>query len=59
LAYETATPPSLPDNAVIRLLTPACFLVTRLAAYGDRGRRNPTASPFTGLVRDGLWFGWW
>ena len=54
LAYETATPLSLPDGAVIRLVTPACFLVTKLAAYGDRGRRNPTASPFTGLVRDGL-----
>ena len=44
LAYETATPFSLPDGTVIRLVTPACFLATKLAAFGDRGRRNPTAS---------------
>ena len=25
-------------------MTPACFLATKLAAFGDRGRRNPTAS---------------
>lgn len=44
LAYETATPLELPDGTVIRLVTPACFLATKLAAFGDRGRRNPTAS---------------
>ncbi len=44
LAYETATPLALPDGTVIRLVTPACFLATKLAAFGDRGRRNPIAS---------------
>ena len=44
LAYETATPFALPDGTVIRLVTPACFIATKLAAFGDRGRRNPTAS---------------
>ena len=29
---------------MIRLVTPACFLATKLAAFGDRGRRNPLAS---------------
>lgn len=44
LAYETATPLALPDGTIIRLVTPACFLATKLAAFGDRGRRNPIAS---------------
>lgn len=44
LAYETATPLSLPDGTVIRLVTPACFLATKLAAFNDRGRRDPMAS---------------
>ena len=44
LAYETATPVALPDGTVIRLVTPTCFLATKLAAFGDRGRRNPIAS---------------
>jgi hypothetical protein len=44
LAYETATPFALPDGTVIRLVTPACFIATKLTAFGDRGRRNPTAS---------------
>lgn len=44
LAYETATPLTLPDGTVIRLVTPACFLATKLAAFGDRGRHNPIAS---------------
>jgi hypothetical protein len=25
-------------------VTPACFLVTKLTAFGDRGRRHPIAS---------------
>lgn len=44
LAYETASPITLPNNTIIRLVTPACFLVTKLAAFGDRGRKNPIAS---------------
>lgn len=44
LAYATATPFTLPDGTVIRLVTPACFVATKLAAFGDRGRRNPMAS---------------
>jgi len=44
LAYETATPITLPGGPRIRLVTPACFLATKLAAFGDRGRRNPMAS---------------
>ena len=44
LAYETATPLPLPNGTIIRLVTPACFLATKLAAFGDRGRRNPIAS---------------
>ncbi|MBM3955052.1 MAG: hypothetical protein FJ309_10635 [Planctomycetes bacterium] len=44
LAYETATPFTLPDGTVIRLVTPACFVATKLAAFGNRGRRNPMAS---------------
>ena len=31
-------------HGLIRLVTPACFIATKLAAFGDRGRRNPTAS---------------
>ena len=44
LAYDTARPVVLPDGTAIRLVTPACFLATKLAAFGDRGRRNPMAS---------------
>ena len=44
LAYKTATPIKLPNNSVIRLVTPACFLATKLAAFRDRGRTNPVAS---------------
>jgi predicted nucleotidyltransferase len=44
LAYETATPVTLPNGTTIRLVTPACFLVTKLTAFGDRGRRHPIAS---------------
>jgi predicted nucleotidyltransferase len=44
LAYETATPIQLPDGTVIRLVTPACFLATKLSAFADRGRRDPITS---------------
>ena len=44
LAYETATSIKLPNNSIIRLVTPACFLATKLAAFGDRGQTNPIAS---------------
>lgn len=44
LAFETARPHVLPDGTSIRLVTPACFLATKLAAFGDRGCRDPMAS---------------
>jgi predicted nucleotidyltransferase len=44
LAFESARPHGLPDGTTIRLVTPACFLATKLAAFGDRGRRDPMAS---------------
>lgn len=34
----------LPNGSTIRLVTPAGFLATKLAAFGDRGRRDPMAS---------------
>jgi predicted nucleotidyltransferase len=39
-----ARPFLLTDGTSIRLVTPACFLATKLAAFGDRGRHNPIAS---------------
>lgn len=44
LAFDTAQPTVLPNGSSIRLVTPACFLATKLAAFGDRGRRDPMAS---------------
>ena len=44
LAFDTARPMSLPNGVTIRLVTPACFLATKLTAFADRGRRNPMAS---------------
>jgi len=44
LAFDTAQPITLPNGATIRLVTPACFLATKLAAFGDRGRRDPLSS---------------
>ena len=44
LAFESAQPIVLPNGASIRLVTPACFLATKLAAFGDRGRHDPMAS---------------
>ena len=44
VAFDTAQPTMLPNGSMIRLVTPACFLATKLAAFGDRGRRDPMAS---------------
>lgn len=44
VAFDTAQPIVLPDGSSIRLVTPACFLATKLAAFGDRGRHDPMAS---------------
>jgi len=44
VAFDTARPTMLPNGSTIRLVTPACFLATKLAAFGDRGRRDPMAS---------------
>lgn len=44
LAFESAQPTLLPNGSSIRVVTPACFLATKLAAFGDRGRRDPMAS---------------
>ena len=44
VAFDTAQPTMLPNGSTIRLVTPACFLATKLAAFGDRGRRDPMAS---------------
>lgn len=44
VAYDSALPCPLPDGTSIRLVTPACFLATKLAAFGDRGRHDPQAS---------------
>ena len=44
VAFDTAQPTMLPNGTTIRLVTPACFLATKLAAFGDRGRRDPMAS---------------
>jgi predicted nucleotidyltransferase len=44
VAFDTAQPTMLPNGSTIRLVTPACFLATKLAAFGERGRRDPMAS---------------
>jgi predicted nucleotidyltransferase len=44
MAFDTAQPTVLPNGSVIRLVTPACFLATKLAAFDDRGRLDPMAS---------------
>jgi predicted nucleotidyltransferase len=44
VAFDTAQPTMLPNGSTIRLVTPACFLATKLAAFGDRGRRDSMAS---------------
>lgn len=37
IALRTATSLKLPDGPAIRLVTPACFLATKLEAFEDRG----------------------
>lgn len=44
VAFDTAQPTMLPNGSTVRLVTPACFLATKLAAFGERGRRDPMAS---------------
>lgn len=44
VAFDSARPHLLPDGTSIRLVTPACFLATKLAAYRDRGSRDPLSS---------------
>lgn len=44
LAFDTAEPVQLPNGKAIRLVTPACFLATKLAAFAGRGRRDPMSS---------------
>ena len=44
LAFDTAGSTILPNGVAIGLVTPACFLATKLTAFGDRGRSDPMAS---------------
>ncbi len=39
-AIRTAVSVPLPDGPAIRLVTPACFLATKLVAFEDRGARD-------------------
>lgn len=43
-ALKTATPYQLPDGPVIRLVTPAYFVATKLEAYRGRGNNDPLGS---------------
>jgi predicted nucleotidyltransferase len=43
-ALESAQPFALPDGQVIRLLTPAFFVATKLEAYLGRGNNDPLGS---------------
>lgn len=43
-AFRTAQPFRLPGGPVVRLVTPAYFVATKLAAFHDRGCRDPIAS---------------
>lgn len=43
-AFDSARPHLLPNGTSIRLVTPTCFLATKLAAYRDRGFRDPLSS---------------
>jgi len=43
-AFDSAEAFPLPNGLTIRLISPACFLATKLAAFGDRGRADPMAS---------------
>jgi predicted nucleotidyltransferase len=43
-AFQSAQPFAVPGGPVIRLVTPAYFLTTKLAAFHDRGRQDPIVS---------------
>lgn len=43
-AFRTAEPFQVPGGPVIRLITPAYYLATKLTAFRDRGTRDPIAS---------------
>lgn len=43
-AFRTAAPFQVPGGPVIRLVTPAYYLATKLTAFQDRGSRDPIAS---------------
>lgn len=43
-AFRTAEPFQVPGGPVIRLVTPPYYLATKLAAFRDRGSRDPIAS---------------
>lgn len=43
-AFHSAEPFQVPGGPVIRLVKPAYFLVTKLTAFHDRGRQDPTIS---------------
>jgi predicted nucleotidyltransferase len=43
-AFDSARPYTLPNGMVIRLVSPACFLATKLAAFRDRGSEDPLSS---------------
>lgn len=43
-ALESALPFALPDGQVIRLLTPAFFMATKLESYLGRGNNDPLGS---------------
>ncbi len=43
-AFQSAQPFAVPGGPVIRLVTPAYFLATKLTAFHDRGRQDPIVS---------------
>ena len=43
-AFQSAQPFAVPGGPVIRLVTPAYYLATKLTAFHDRGRQNPIVS---------------
>ena len=44
VAFDTAQPITLPNGTMVRLVAPASFLATKLAAFTDRGSRDPMSS---------------
>jgi len=43
-AFQSAQPFAVPGGPVIRLVTPAYYLATKITAFHDRGRRDPIVS---------------